>query len=140
MKAELDEAAQALGGVKGAPRARRIVSRAEPSAESLGESGLRVILQLLGYRVLPQFVGTDRGEFVARVDFYLPELGVVVEFDGAVKYEGAAGRDALVREKAREGRLRRLGYAVVRITWTQLFAPEQIREQVEAAARLSRCA
>lgn len=136
-KAELEEAAQALGRVRGAPRARHTISRADPSAESLGESGLRVILQILGYRVLPQFVVTDKGEFVARVDFYLPELGVVVEFDGAVKYEGIIGRDALVREKLREDRLRRLGYGVVRVTWAQLYRPELIRERVEAAAQTS---
>lgn len=102
-----------------------------------GESGLRTILLLLGYQVRPQFHITEDGEFVARVDFYLPELGVVVEFDGAVKYDGAEGREALVREKAREDRIRRLGYGVVRITWSQLYRPELIRERVEAAAQVS---
>ncbi|WP_131105097.1 type IV toxin-antitoxin system AbiEi family antitoxin domain-containing protein [Ornithinimicrobium sufpigmenti] len=136
-RAQLEEGLRDLAGATGTPRARQVVHRADPSAESIGESGLRVILLLLGYRVRPQCVITDDGEFVARVDFYLPDLGVVVEFDGAVKYEDAAGRESLVREKAREDRIRRLGYGVARITWAQLYRPEVIRELVEAAARMS---
>lgn len=134
-QAELEEGLRDLTRATGTPRARQVVHRADPSAESVGESGLRTILLLLGYRVRPQFVITDDGEFVARVDFYLPDLGVVVEFDGAVKYDGVHGREALVREKAREDRIRRLGYGVLRITWAQLYRPEVIREAVEAASR-----
>jgi very-short-patch-repair endonuclease len=136
-KAQLEEGLRDLRRVTGTPLARQVVDRADPSAESIGESGLRTILLLLGYQVRPQFHITDDGEFVARVDFYLPELGVVVEFDGAVKYDGTEGREALVREKAREDRIRRLGYGVVRITWAQLYRPDVIRERVEAAARIS---
>ncbi|QFG68874.1 hypothetical protein [Ornithinimicrobium pratense] len=136
-RAQLEKGLRDLPRATGTPRARQVVRRADPSAESIGESGLRTILLLLGYRVRPQFVITDDGEFVARVDLYLPDLGVVVEFDGAVKYDGVDGRRALVREKVREDRIRRLGYGVVRITWAQLYRPEVIRELVEAGARMS---
>jgi very-short-patch-repair endonuclease len=63
---------------------------------------------------------------VARVDFLLPELGVVVEFEGARKDEGADGRDALVREKRLEDALRALDYRVVRLTWADLHHPERV--------------
>lgn len=132
---ELQAGVEARARHTGAPRMRRAVERADPSAESVGESGLRVILRALGYRVQPQAQVWVGGELVARVDFYLPELGVVVEFDGAVKYEGADGRDALVREKRREDRLRAAGLGVVRVTWALLFEPERIRRMVQAAAR-----
>ena len=49
-----------------------------------------------------------------------------VEFDGAVKYSGADGRQALVDEKHREDELRRLGYRVVRLTWRDLADPERV--------------
>lgn len=134
---ELEGGLAAMSGVPKVGQARQVVRRADPSAESVGESGLRVLLEILGYRVRPQVLIRDNGKAVARVDFYLPDLGVVVEFDGAVKYAGADGRDALVAEKRREDRLRRLGLAVVRITWSQLYRPDLIRELVDAAALAS---
>lgn len=67
------------------------------------------------------------GAFIARVDFLFRAARVVVEFDGAVKYAGADGRDALVREKRREDALRALGYRVVRLTWADLRRPERVR-------------
>lgn len=61
------------------------------------------------------------GHLVARVDLVVDD--VVLEFDGAVKYEGADGREELVREKAREDAIRALGYRVIRVTWRDLFRP-----------------
>ena len=78
------------------------------------------------------------GAVLARVDFVVGEC-VVVEFDGAMKYAGAAGRDALVREKAREDALRELGFEVVRITWADLDHPERIVARIRrAVARAER--
>ena len=98
--------------------AHRVAELASGLSESPGESWTRLFLAGLGVEARQQVAVHDRdGRFVARVDFLLPELGVVVEFDGAVKYEGADGREALVREKRREDDLRALGYRVVRLTW-----------------------
>ena len=55
---------------------------------------------------------------------------VIVEFDGAVKYDGATGREALVSEKVREDALRALGYRIVRIMWADLNDPAAIRAKV----------
>lgn len=73
----------------------------------------------MGIAVTPQVTITDDG-FVARVDFLVTGTKVVLEFDGAVKYADADGRDALIAEKWREDRLRQLGYIVVRVVWREL--------------------
>ncbi|ANS79895.1 hypothetical protein SGUI_2499 [Serinicoccus hydrothermalis] len=116
--------------------ARHVVGQASPTAESAAESKARIRLLALGYRVVPQVVLREQdGAFVARVDFLLPDLGVVVEVDGALKYAGAEGRAALVEEKRREDGIRRLGYGVARLVWADLDDLARIRELVERAAR-----
>lgn len=118
----------------GVTAARFVVDRASPTAESAAESRARLELLALGYRVVPQFTVLDEGgRFVARVDFLLPDLGVVVEVDGQVKYAGAQGRQALVREKRREDAIRALGYGVTRLVWADLARPERVRALVEQA-------
>lgn len=74
------------------------------------------------------------GGFVGRVDLMVGGA-VVVEFDGMVKYEGADGRAALAREKAREERLTTLGCVVVRLVWADLDHPERIRARIDSALR-----
>lgn len=116
--------------------ARHVVASASPTAESAAESKARLRLLSLGYRVIPQVVLREQdGAFVARVDFLLPDLGVVVEVDGALKYDGAEGRAALVREKRREDDIRRLGYGMARLVWADLDDLARIRAVVELAAR-----
>lgn len=92
---------------------------------------------MLGFRSpLSQAWIVDNGTAVARVDFLFRAQRTIVEFDGAVKYEGVEGRDALFREKRREDRLRALGYQVVRLTWADLMHPERVRTALlEAFAR-----
>jgi very-short-patch-repair endonuclease len=133
--AELDAWMQRLARTPGMTRARAAVRRSHASAESAGESQLRLTLEDLGLRAVPQFtIREPGGGFVARVDFYLPELGVVVEFDGSTKYDGAGGGAALVAEKRREDSIRSLGYAVVRLTSDDLREPSRIRRDVYRAA------
>ena len=57
----------------------------------------------------------------------------MVEFDGAVKYDGAEGREALVAEKKREDRIRELGYQVVRLTWAELADPHRLLARIRSA-------
>lgn len=78
----------------------------------------------------------DRAGLIGLVDMYWPDLGVVGEADGALKYEG---REDLLREKAREDRLRALGLAVVRWTWAEIWQrPDEIARRVLASATYSR--
>ena len=119
-------------------RADELLERADPRAESPGESLTRVLLQDLGHHVESQVEMWDRtGRFVARVDF-LVDRRVVVEFDGAVKYSGADGREALVAEKRREDALRALGYVVVRLVWSDLRDPARVRRLLREALSVAR--
>lgn len=58
------------------------------------------------------------GRFVARVDFYWPEFGVVGEADGAMKY---TDRTVLIAEKHRQEALEELGLIVVRWSWDDVI-------------------
>lgn len=120
----------------GIARARRVVEQADGRSESAGESILRLLLADLGYLAVPQHTVTDAaGRFVARVDFYLPQLDVVVEFDGMVKYAGKDGKDALEAERRRERRIRGLGHGVARIVWADLYDVTRIKGEIHAAYR-----
>lgn len=135
-KEELDDWLQRLRHTPGLGAARHVVAQASATAESPGESLTRLVLIDLGYVVIPQFrIVHDGGRVVARVDFYLPQLGVVVEFDGRVKYEGHDGAAALAAEKQREDGIRALGYGMARLVWADLFHPARVRAAVEQAAR-----
>lgn len=113
--------------------ARRALELADGLAESPGETRLRILLTRLGIRFLAQhWIRTRDGRRHARVDFYLPDHGVVLEFDGEVKYGGQQGRANLAAEKAREDDLRRDGFGVGRVVWSQLTAAG-VRRVVEAA-------
>lgn len=110
---------------------------ADAVSESPGESLTRLLLSDLGYPARSQVTIRAHGpSFFARVDFLLASHPVVVEFDGLVKYadaDGAPGRQALVREKAREDGLRALGFEVVRLVWSDLHHPDRVRALLEAA-------
>jgi very-short-patch-repair endonuclease len=119
-------------GVRSSARVERLRALADASAESPGESLTRLLLGGLGLSFRSQVDVRDAAGFVGRVDF-LVEGRIVVEFDGLSKYAAADGRDALAREKAREDRLRALGYAVVRLTWSDLDRPEKVARMLREA-------
>ncbi len=118
-------------GYRGHERVVRLLAQADDRCESPGETRTRIILRGLGVEVRSQVAIPLPGR-AARVDF-LVEGKVVVEFDGAVKYEGAEGRAALMAEKAREDGLRALGFEVVRLTWRDLDHPARVAALVRAA-------
>lgn len=107
----------------GAQQARDAIAAVDPKCESPGETRTRLILVAHGLRVRSQVSLSDLEGFIGRVDFLVEER-VVVEFDGAVKYEGLDGKRALMDEKRREERLRDAGFRVVRVTWSD---PEATR-------------
>jgi len=114
-------------------RGHQLVLRADPACESVGETRTRLMLTDHGLPVRSQVEICDEvGGFVGRVDLLVGEQ-VIVEFDGAVKYEGLEGRAALVAEKRREDALRALGFLVVRVTWADLASPGRVIAQIRRA-------
>lgn len=124
--AQLEVAAATLPvGTPNAAAVRRALADVDGRHESPGESLTAQVLRDLGFEVLPQvWIGPFR------VDFLIAGTRVVVEFDGAVKYDDRA---ALVAEKRREDELRRRGYVVVRLMWADLHDPSRVRALVMAA-------
>lgn len=114
-----------------------MVALADPRIESAAESRARWCFHVVGLdQPTPQVVLRDEwGEPWARLDFLVEDLGVVIEVDGLGKYGDL--RD-LHAEKAREDRLRELGYEVVRLTWADLADPEVVRRKVERAVARAR--
>ncbi|MEU2255732.1 hypothetical protein ABZ540_21430 [Nocardia xishanensis] len=110
--------------------ARRAVAFMDGRAESVGESRSRIAMRAAGLPSpeLQARITTPEGACVARVDFLFPELGVIGEFDGLMKYRAAhrgqrTAEDVVIAEKVREDALRALGWLVVRWTWSELDTP-----------------
>jgi len=72
-----------------------------------------------------------------RVDHLIPSTGVILEADGAVKYNNRPDADAIVRsEKERERLLRQAGFAVGRYSWSDAVnAPRTIPSRAAQAGR-----
>ena len=125
-RATFAEAVARLGSVPGARRARVALEHADDGAESPWESWTRVRALAFGLpRPTTQLeIVTDIGIFY--VDMAWPELRLVVEYDGRVKYDDLAAGDparVVAAEKEREDAVRAQGWAFVRMTATHLSTP-----------------
>jgi hypothetical protein len=78
----------------------------------------------LGMDIKPEVMAARRGGWFSRRDAIAAGMRsrAVCGFDGAVKY-GDGATNAMIAEKAREDRLRDLGYQVVRVCWADLTQP-----------------
>ena len=94
-------------------RARRLVEHCEPSAESYGESWLRLRLLDAGFpRPVPQvWVVDGDGRRLYRLDLAWPERRLAVEYDGVEFHEHAAARAA--DQRRRDDLAGRFGWTVV---------------------------
>jgi hypothetical protein len=107
---------------RGRRRAELVIDLAEPEAESAWETWARYVLVRAGLPrpTLQVPVATRLGTF--RCDLGWPEHGVLVEFDGAVKYRSGGlrpdhdGPAELWREKRRFDAVRETGANPVRLT------------------------
>lgn len=132
--AELIDEVALVSPHEGRGRAVEAVLRMDGKAESVGESRTRLVLQDLGLAHRSQVVIRDRhGVEVARVDFLVE--GVVLEFDGRVKYqaEGPEAAQVLWNEKRREDSIRRCGHPVERVIWDDLDRPGLLGARIRAA-------
>jgi hypothetical protein len=117
-----------------------VLRLADGRSESVGETRARFLCwsQHLPAPVPNYSIRDDTGVEVARVDLAWPELGVFVEFDGRVKYEGRRREgesvvDCVLREKQRESLICELtGWRCLRLVWADLYRPG------ETAARIRR--
>ena len=106
----------------------------------MGESLSRARIRELGL-VVPelQVEVSDRSGRVGRVDFWWPDVRLVGEFDGRVKYrtdgldDSRALEERVWAEKVREDRLRATGRAVVRWTWGTALDPKRLYAHLSAA-------
>jgi len=118
-----------LGSGPGCRQAAFVCDFADAGSANGGESLARLLMRKLGFaspRLQTHFTDEHGSMFV---DFFWPELGLVVEFDGFQKYSGPEylrGRvpaEVVWEEKRREDRLRALGLRVLRIVWSDLTTP-----------------
>lgn len=123
----------------------RAVARCDGRAESVGESRTRLALDDAQVVTVPQWeVLHPSGRLAGRVDLHLPELGVMVEFDGAIKYgrllkPGQTIADVIREERARELLLEELtGLRMVRFIWPDLDRPDRMVARVHDVARQHR--
>lgn len=129
-------------GSIGLPRA---VARADGRSESVGETRTRLNLNDHHIATEPQWkVLHPSGRVAGLVDALLPDLGVMVEFDGAVKYgrllkPGQTVSDVIRAERARELLLEELtGLRMVRFVWADLDRPDRMAERVRRVAEQRR--
>ncbi len=115
-------------GTQGSAGVRRALADVDGRHESPGETLTARVCRDLGYDLEPQvWIGPWR------VDFIIRGTKVILEFDGAVKYDS---KQDLLAEKRREDDLRRRGWVIVRLMWDDLHHPKRVRERIEAALRL----
>ncbi|WP_332835771.1 type IV toxin-antitoxin system AbiEi family antitoxin domain-containing protein [Nocardioides mangrovicus] len=121
-------------------RAPLVLSLADERIESVGEARCWYLFWRSDFSMpVPQHKVYDhRGTFLGRVDFVWPDLGVIIEFDGAEKYlryrrPGESVVDAVIRERRRENRIQEAtGWDVIRLTWADLAYPDLVVERIEA--------
>lgn len=129
---------------RGRPGASRALAFATSAAGSPGESLTRVVLHELGAPppvLQHRFAWGDGGAFKDVVDFWWPEFGVVLEFDGRVKYATARWRhgrttgQVVVDEKIREDRIRNRPEVrgFVRAVWDELTHPSSLATNLRTA-------
>ncbi len=118
-----------------------VLRLANAAVESVGESRFYYFCYANGLPApIPQYeVFDEAGQFIGRVDFAWPELGIFIEFDGKVKYEallkpGQSASDVVVREKRREERIVEVtGWVCIRVTWADLENPEALLARIRRA-------
>ncbi len=147
-QAGLERALRLFAGRTGVAPVRAALAHADGRHESPGETRLAAVLRDLGVAATPQvWIQTRPG--AKRVDALLDGHSVVLEFDGAVKYSSSRtstrvddraerGVDnPLFAEKVREDAIRDEHFEVVRVVWSQLDAPGDIRRRIDAAVARS---
>lgn len=138
IREDLARAAAARRLATGAERVRQLALRADARHESAGETLAAMRFCEAGILVDPQFRVPDTARWTRngegyRTDFRVRGTRMLIEFDGAGKYDEPG---ALWREKQREDRIRSLGWIVVRLVWSDLFRG-RVAAKVRAALAMA---
>ena len=126
----LSDWASTHAGYRGVRRLKRALELADPAAESVMETRLRLLLVLAG---LPHPRGQvslrdDFGLFLARPDLYYPDARLAIEYDGATH------RESLAADNRRQNRLINAGYRLLRFTAGDVLdAPAAVVSMVRRA-------
>jgi very-short-patch-repair endonuclease len=119
---------------RGIRLARHAVQLADPRAESLPESELRVILTVGGFRPKPQHNVRKKRVFLGRLDLAIEESKVAIEYDG--RWHNTP--DQVIHDRERRQRLMAEGWAFVIVDSDQLATDYSgIVERVRAATERS---
>ncbi len=144
-KEDVIRVAEQLGDPRRQKVIRRTIEFADARSKSPGESISRAQIHALGLsRPELQVEIRDREGLAGVVDFYWPDLRIVGEFDGLVKYGedreygvDRSASDILVDEKRREDRIRRVVNGFARWQWSDARDRARLR-QILADAGLRR--
>ena len=115
---------------------QRVAQLMSAHAESPGETGTRLLLNEMGVAFIEQYE-VQLGHRRYRVDFFLPEFNMIIEFDGELKYTAFGARSQVeTMERSREKELQNLGYVVYRADWATVFhQPQRFKREVLALAQ-----
>lgn len=108
-----------------------VLGLADGRSESVGESRSRFLCWANGLPApeLQFHVYDERGNLIGVTDFAWPELRLLGEFDGRIKYgrllkPGEEPGDVVFNEKRREDLLREITrWGMVRLVWSDLYRP-----------------
>jgi very-short-patch-repair endonuclease len=101
----------------GIRRAREAVALADPRAESIPESELRVLLVQAGFDPELQLVVYQNGVFLGRLDLAFAEFKLAVEYDGEWHKDGPQPE----RDARRRAAFRAAGWQFIIVTKDQLY-------------------
>lgn len=109
----------------------RVAHRMSGAADSPGETLTRLLLIEMGINFVEQYEVRVNGVRYF-VDFYLPDYGVCVEFDGVAKYvDFGPTSESLMSERNREKNLMNTGARVFRTGWHDVYTqPEVFRNRL----------
>lgn len=134
-----DLQAQAQPQLPGAARLRLVATHATALSESPGESLTRArFLHLHAPMPTLQAHVVVRGRHY-RLDFLWEDLGVVGEFDGALKYASSAQQSstAVYQEKRREDDLRTRFRTVIRFSWDDVLRIDPLEHELRRVGVLA---
>ncbi|AIG63461.1 hypothetical protein CATYP_00745 [Corynebacterium atypicum] len=135
---DLLAAATRFRGRPGARSLGKLVQLAGPWSESPRETELKLMFRHYGFpEPLQQVEIFDAADgFVARVDFFFREAGLIVEYEGAAKTAGPGGQRTAVHELERARNLHNLGFVIRHVRAEEFRQPSTFTELKELYFKL----